>query len=143
MDRRTLFDMASATDPSTTPPVTGATREAPAVSPMVEQDRLRAAERVSAPEPGRYLTLPDGELVAIREPSMRVGRSVGADLVLEHSSVSRRHALIVQRGGQCVLLDDRSMNGVYVNGARVTQAHLQHGDEIALGRVVLRYVEVS
>ena len=134
--------MASALDPSTTPGQTGATREAPAVSPLREAERMRAAERVTAPAPGRYLAI-DGQMVAVREPSMRIGRSVGADLKLDHSSVSRRHALIVQRGGQCLLLDDRSMNGVYVNGARVQQAHLEHGDEIALGRVVLRYVEVA
>jgi pSer/pThr/pTyr-binding forkhead associated (FHA) protein len=126
--------------------MTGQTREAPAVSPLVERDRLKAASRITPPEPGRYLAVPDGDevaLIPVREPNTRLGRSVGADVVLEHPSVSRRHALIVQRSGQSVLLDDRSTNGVYVNGTRVTQAHLRHGDEIGLGQVIIRYVEVS
>jgi len=42
-----------------------------------------------------------------------------------------------------VLLDDRSLNGVKVNGARVSEAALRHGDEILLGRIAVRYVEVS
>jgi pSer/pThr/pTyr-binding forkhead associated (FHA) protein len=41
-----------------------------------------------------------------------------------------------------VVLDDRSLNGVFVNGARVSSAILRHGDVIALGRAVLRYVEI-
>jgi pSer/pThr/pTyr-binding forkhead associated (FHA) protein len=40
-----------------------------------------------------------------------------------------------------VILDDRSRNGVYVNGARVSEADLEDGDTIALGRVLLRFVE--
>jgi pSer/pThr/pTyr-binding forkhead associated (FHA) protein len=49
----------------------------------------------------------------------------------------------VERGGRAVLLDDRSMNGTWVNGSRVEAAILSDGDEIALGRVVLRFVEVA
>ena len=138
--------MASMLEHNTKPgESSGLTREAPAVSPLVERDRLKAASRLTPPAPGRYLAVPDGSevaLVPLREPTTRLGRSVGADIKLEHASVSRKHALIVQRSGSSVLLDDRSMNGIYVNGTRVTEATLKHGDEIALGRVLLRYVEV-
>jgi pSer/pThr/pTyr-binding forkhead associated (FHA) protein len=40
------------------------------------------------------------------------------------------------------VLDDRSSNGTFVNGRRVEQAPLANGDELMLGRVVLRYLEV-
>ena len=40
------------------------------------------------------------------------------------------------------LLDDRSSNGTFVNGRRISQAELRDGDVILLGRVVLRYLEV-
>jgi pSer/pThr/pTyr-binding forkhead associated (FHA) protein len=133
------------TTPAEAPGATGVTREAPAVSPMVERDRTRAAARLTQPGPGRYLAIPDGEevaLVPLQEPTTRLGRSHTADVVLEDSSVSRRHAIIVRRGESSVLLDDRSMNGVHVNGARVTEAPLTHGDEILIGRIPIRYVEV-
>jgi pSer/pThr/pTyr-binding forkhead associated (FHA) protein len=40
------------------------------------------------------------------------------------------------------VLDDRSSNGTFVNGRRVEQAALTSGDELLLGRVLLRYIEV-
>src|SRR3954449_900347 len=131
--------------PTTPSDATGVTREAPAVSPLVERDRTRAAARMTQPAPGRYLAIPDGDevaLVPLRDPTTRLGRSHTADVVLEDPSVSRRHAIIARRGDASVLLDDRSLNGVQVNGARVTEAPLTHGDEILIGRIPIRYVEV-
>ena len=63
--------------------------------------------------------------------------------MLEHSSVSRRHAVVARRGDETVVLDDRSLNGVMVNGERVREAALRHGDEIVLGQVTLRFLDVS
>jgi pSer/pThr/pTyr-binding forkhead associated (FHA) protein len=57
--------------------------------------------------------------------------------------VSRRHALVTLRGARTVVLDDRSLNGVQVNGTRVSEAPLADGDLVALGRVLLRYLEVE
>jgi pSer/pThr/pTyr-binding forkhead associated (FHA) protein len=125
---------------------TGVTREAAAVSPLSERDRTRATTRLPQPAPGRYLAVPDGDevaLVPLREPTTRLGRSHTADVVLEDASVSRRHALIVRRDARSVLLDDRSLNGIHVNGERVTEWSLRHGDEILLGRIAVRYVEVA
>ena len=138
--------MASALEhPKTNAEESGVTRETPAVSPLVERDRTRAATRITSPGPGRYLAIPDGDevaLVPLREPTTRLGRSHTADVVLEDPSVSRRHALVVRRDGRTVVLDDRSLNGVHLNGERVTEAPLSHGDEILIGRIAVRYVEV-
>jgi pSer/pThr/pTyr-binding forkhead associated (FHA) protein len=41
-----------------------------------------------------------------------------------------------------VVLDDRSLNGVVVNGERVREAVLHHGDEIRLGDVAIRFLDV-
>jgi pSer/pThr/pTyr-binding forkhead associated (FHA) protein len=74
---------------------------------------------------------------------LRIGRSPAADILLDDPSVSRRHAVLVHRGGRAVLLDDRSLNGVFVNGERVGEAALHDGDAIVIGHVSLRYVEVT
>ena len=101
------------------------------------------------PAPGRYLaTEEQGELVLFalgeREgQSLHVGRSPASDLPLDDASGSRRHAIVAHRGGRTVLLDDRSRNGIYVNGQRVSEAPLRDGDWIAIGHVSLRYVEVT
>src|SRR3954463_2431000 len=141
----TLEHPSTSTSTPTQAPATGVTREAPAVSPMVERDRTRAAARITQPGPGRYLAIPDGDevaLVPLREPTTRIGRSHTADVVLGDASASRRHAITARRGPSSVLLDDRSLNGVHLNGERVTEAPLAHGDEILIGRIAVRYVEV-
>ncbi len=61
--------------------------------------------------------------------------------MLDDASVSRRHALITRRGERTVILDDRSRNGVHVNGVRVTEADLHDGDTIVCGHVTLRFLE--
>ena len=42
-----------------------------------------------------------------------------------------------------MILDDRSRNGVHVNGARVSEAALNDGDIVVCGHVTLRFVERS
>ena len=94
---------------------------------------------------GRYLEVqgPDRTLVIpLGAEVLRIGRGLSAELRLDESSVSRRHAILVPRAGGARILDDRSSNGTFVNGRRVQQAELRNGDVIVLGRVVLRYLEV-
>lgn len=65
----------------------------------------------------------------------RIGRSATADLRLDDPSVSRRHALVVAEPGRGLrVLDDRSLNGVLLNGEEVEWARLKDGDELAIGR---------
>src|SRR5256885_17082759 len=123
--------MVSTLEPSPTPAgaATGVTRETPAVSPLSERDRTRAAARLPQPAPGRYLAVPDGDevaLVPLREPTTRLGRSHTADVVLEDASVSRRHPLIARRDARSVLLDDRTLNAIQATGQHVTEAPLPH-----------------
>jgi hypothetical protein len=95
--------------------------------------------------PGRYLAIPDGDDVVILPLGglTRIGRRVTSDIVLDDSTVSRRHALVLDRGGGHVIADDRSLNGVFVNGERVREAPLRHGDEVRIGDRIMRYLEVT
>jgi pSer/pThr/pTyr-binding forkhead associated (FHA) protein len=113
---------------------------------LTARDRRRAAVAVPRPAPGRYLAIEDGGetvLIALRAKGTRIGRDTGSDVVLEDRSVSRRHALLIRREGGTVLLDDRSLNGIQVNGRRVMAAVLRDGDEISVGAVRMRYVEIT
>ena len=110
-----------------------------------ERDRRRAALTAEQLEPGRYLAIEDGGeviVIAVGEGSLRFGRGQASDVVLEDRSVSRRHAVVAQRGEDTVILDDRSLNGVHVNGRRVAEAVLSDGDEIRLGDVAMRFRHV-
>lgn len=78
----------------------------------------------------------DGELQTIPIPAgwSKIGRSSTADVLLDDPTVSRRHALVVRtREGELRALDDRSLNGLFVNGDRVEWAPLSDGDELEIG----------
>ena len=108
--------------------------------------RVRAAAvAVWRLSPGRYLAIPDGDEVVILPLGRltRIGRRANADIVLDDSTVSRRHALVLERADGPVIADDRSLNGVYVNGERVREALLRHGDEVRIGARIMRYLEVT
>jgi pSer/pThr/pTyr-binding forkhead associated (FHA) protein len=122
------------------------TRVAGRLPLTTDRDRRRAAITAPKLDPGRYVAIEDGAEVVVIEvgdSALRLGRSVAADVMLEHLSVSRRHAVVVRRGEDVAILDDRSLNGVLVNGERVREAVLEHGDEVRLGDVALRYLHVT
>ena len=104
-------------------------------------------EARAMPTPGnRRLAYRDTErkirLFPIERGWMRIGRSVTADLRLDDPSVSRRHALIVADPDRPLrVLDDRSLNGVFVNGDLVEWAGLEDGDELTIGRFHLFALE--
>jgi pSer/pThr/pTyr-binding forkhead associated (FHA) protein len=128
----------------------GITERVDAVACLDERVRREATpvSRAPAPhalEPGRYLEVQGpGEtlLVRLERDVTRIGRGLAADVRLDENSVSRRHALLVHDAAGARVLDDRSSNGTFVNGRRVEQAALAHGDVLMLGRVALRYLEV-
>src|SRR5947209_303264 len=104
----------------------------------------RAREQLS--QPGEYLCYEEGgelRTVALSREWNRIGRSLAADLRFDDPTVSRRHALIVRQPDGVRVLDDRSLNGVFVNGARVEGKVLKDGDEIVVGRYRLGFLCVE
>jgi pSer/pThr/pTyr-binding forkhead associated (FHA) protein len=100
--------------------------------------------RAGLSEPGKYLAYEEGGrhvVVAISREWTRIGRSLAADLRFDDATVSRRHALVVNQPDGVRVLDDRSLNGIFVNGRRVEWAPLSDGDEIMVGRHSLYYVD--
>jgi adenylate cyclase len=68
---------------------------------------------------------------------LTVGRTEGNDLVLNHPSVSRRHARFDPRDETWWIVDLKSTNGVKVNGNLVAEAQVNPGDKILIGSVQL------
>jgi pSer/pThr/pTyr-binding forkhead associated (FHA) protein len=126
------------------PAVEGLTERFDPIACLDERSRTRGkpAEPV---EPGRYIEVQgptETLLIPLGREILHIGRGLAADLRLDESSVSRRHAILVPRPSGARILDDRSSNGTLVNGRRVQQADLRNGDVLVLGRVVLRYLEL-
>ncbi len=115
------------------------------VPPAPSGDDWLAKARETIDQPGEYVCYEDnGEqrTVALTREWTRVGRSLAADVRFDDPTVSRRHALIVRHPDGVRVLDDRSLNGVFVNGERVDGKALQDGDEIVVGRYRLAFVSV-
>lgn len=68
---------------------------------------------------------------------LSIGRTEGNDLVLNHPSVSRKHARVESRAGDWWIIDLKSTNGVKVNGNLITEAQVNPGDKILIGSVQL------
>ena len=96
--------------------------------------------------PGKYLAYEESGrhvVVAISREWTRIGRSLTADVRFDDATVSRRHALVVNQAEGARVLDDRSLNGIYVNGRRVEWSPLADGDEITVGRHTLFYMDTA
>jgi hypothetical protein len=121
------------------------TVDAIAVDPDTQDADWLVELRETIAEPGRYLAFQDGGeavLLHVEEGWTRIGRSQVADLQLDDPTVSRRHALVVLTSdGDLRALDDRSLNGLFVNGVRVDWATLGDGDELEIGRYRLHVID--
>jgi adenylate cyclase len=86
-----------------------------------------------AEEEARMFELPESHPVP-------VGRGEINSLILQDSSVSRRHATFLPtRSGGWRIVDLNSANGIGVNGVLVPEATLKNNDTIALGVYTLRF----
>jgi pSer/pThr/pTyr-binding forkhead associated (FHA) protein len=69
-----------------------------------------------------------------------IGRTEDNDVVINHRSISRHHARIVEENGRYTIIDLQSSNGVRVNGEEYGKVELRRGDLVDLGHVRLRFV---
>jgi len=102
--------------------------------------------RETIAERGDYLAFEDGDeitTVALHEGWTRIGRSLSADIRIDDTTVSRRHALIHRDGHAIRVLDDRSLNGILHNNRRTDLADLADGDTITIGRFDLHYLQIA
>lgn len=80
-----------------------------------------------------------GQLLPLRQGAVVIGRASLAELRLQHSSISRRHAQLTRVGERFYVKDLGSQNGTFINSQRIaTEMEVQPGDEIALGNALLK-----
>jgi hypothetical protein len=119
-------------------------RRAVEESPAREHEAFLARAREQVEGDGQFLAWQEADKVHVaplEREWTRVGRSLAADVRFDDPTVSRRHALIVRQADGVRVLDDRSLNGVFVNGERVEWRVLHDGDEIVVGRYRLVFLE--
>jgi FHA domain/Zinc-ribbon containing domain len=120
--------------------------DAPALE---EEDDLGWVEAVrdGLDYPGHYLAHRDDSgrvsVLPLVGEWIRIGRSLTADIRFDDPTVSRRHAIIVRQHGEPRVLDDRSLNGVFLDGERVEWGPLEDGAELIIGRYRLVFLDSS
>jgi pSer/pThr/pTyr-binding forkhead associated (FHA) protein len=125
-------------------PSAGDTTQVGAI-PLVGHATRSRSLHVPKLDPGEYLAIEDGGevvVVPLTQDVTHIGRAFSADIRLEAAAVSRRHALVVKEGDAVHVLDDRSVNGVWLNGERVDRAPLSPGDRFTIGGITLQYVGI-
>jgi pSer/pThr/pTyr-binding forkhead associated (FHA) protein len=76
----------------------------------------------------------------LEAPIVQAGRHPESDIFLDDITVSRRHAEFVTRDKTTTVRDVGSLNGTYVNRARIEEARLSSGDEVQIGKFKLLYL---
>ncbi|OZM72056.1 peptide-binding protein [Amycolatopsis antarctica] len=128
-----------------------------AISPIEPTSRLiphpagaAAQPPVAEPEVPVSLPVTSAALVVTRGPLQgerfeltagraSLGRHPECDIVLDDSTVSRRHAEVREEGGGYVIVDTGSLNGTYVNRQPVDRAQLADGYVIWIGKFRLSF----
>jgi two-component system, NtrC family, response regulator AtoC len=87
--------------------------------------RRHSLEQIEGDGSPRFILLEGDEMI--------IGRDPAALVRLTSKSISRQHAILRVRGTDCVLYDNDSHNGVFLNGLKVHSAVLRDGDAIMVG----------
>ena len=66
-----------------------------------------------------------------------VGRSAGADFIVDAALVSRVHCRLTAVDGRVEVVDLQSTNGTFINDQRVATGEMTSGDRLRVGRVEL------
>ncbi len=74
-----------------------------------------------------------GERFYVDRPALTIGRDPNSDVFLNDVTVSRSHAVVRLEESTVSIEDSGSLNGTYVNGARVDRALLRDGDMVQVG----------
>jgi hypothetical protein len=81
-----------------------------------------------------------GETFVPQGESTTIGRSPDCPVFLDDVTVSRRHAVLVDRDGRWFVEDLGSLNGTFVNRRRVESSELSDGDELQIGKYRLTFL---
>jgi ABC-type multidrug transport system ATPase subunit len=114
--------------PISAPALESVTAMGPTAAPRTSEGNL-ATSMLKILRPGSPPKAPPG--------STKIGRATDNDIVIPDVLASRHHATLIPGPSGTEIRDERSINGTFVNGARVDSAMLHDGDTVTIGNVDL------
>jgi pSer/pThr/pTyr-binding forkhead associated (FHA) protein len=82
--------------------------------------------------PPQLVALSEGASIQLDKAILLVGRHQECDIQIPSRKISRRHCCIAQVNDHLVVRDLCSTNGIRINGVRVSEGRLNHGDELTI-----------
>ncbi|BBX06377.1 ATP-binding cassette domain-containing protein [Mycolicibacterium aichiense] len=105
------------------------TQMRPAVGKPAQSSSNLATSMMKILRPGAPGDVPPG--------GIKIGRATDNDIVIPDVLASRHHATLIPTPGGTEIVDNRSINGTFVNGSRVDTAMLNEGDTVTIGNIDL------
>jgi hypothetical protein len=81
-----------------------------------------------------------GEAFAPADETTTIGRDAESDIFLDDITVSRNHAVLINKEDGYFVQDQGSLNGTYVNNVRVETQRLSDGDQLQVGKYKLTFI---
>lgn len=111
-------------------------------SPVYRHPEVRHTEAHNAPTTQPVLDI-DGQRYSLNAPSITLGRSSEADILIEDTGISRKHLEIRTKDGHSTAVDLGSTNGSYIDGRRIRgSAPLTDGAVVTMGRTEVTFRRV-
>lgn len=86
----------------------------------------------------QLVALGEGPNLTLDKPILLVGRHQECDVQIPSRKISRKHCCIAQVADYVVVKDLQSTNGIRINGERLPEGVLRHGDELTIGNLKWR-----
>jgi len=93
---------------------------------------------VKHPVSVQLVALTEGPNIPLDKPIILIGRHQECDIQISSRKISRKHCCIAQVDDHLVVRDLSSTNGVKINGTKVPEGTLRHGDELTIGNLQYR-----
>lgn len=83
-----------------------------------------------------------GKIFQLDEGAHTIGRSAQATIRVKSASISKVHAKIMIMEDKVIISDNKSSNGIIVNGVKVQNKALRPSDKFALGEVIFDLIQL-
>lgn len=90
-----------------------------------------------------YLKNEEQKHFFLKSDEINIGKLPGNEFQLEDNSVSRKHCKLIKYKDTYKIIDFASTNGTYVNGKRELEKILSVGDNITIGRTIIKFLQVK
>jgi pSer/pThr/pTyr-binding forkhead associated (FHA) protein len=81
--------------------------------------------------------------IPVEKELITIGRKSDNDISIDNLAVSGHHARIFKAGDWFLIEDLDSLNGTFVNGKMIQESPLKNGDEVLIGKHILKFVSTE